>query len=395
MASSDKYCNPLPVLFLDNNPPALDNDESSSKLSSWYTQGPTQRPAPEKDQTTPQPRAEALNEEIPWTFKKDIWRAPSSKAHAIINNAAELGYELDRSEGVAWILHTDDVEEAEECLDLVNATKNDDEANHSLTILLDVSRQLLPEWAEAAEHMPIPGYIGGKLAMKSLYVFATGPCPASMDNRSNTPLVVARPPPPCRLSEPTPIWRDLPSSTPTGPTTGTRSSRSPASTRGCGRAKLELVRIQQAADAKKLWINSCAKAGGLVYFANIIGENRGDSLKEDIGINWVVWHEHESFESLKRQKLGVVLGHGLGLRLRTADPDYKQPPTTWRAKAVPLNYQFVHLQGVFSDLGFEHIVPTVCHRSRRGNDWCFRATALTRCRWCSAQSLGKRITQLS
>ena len=67
--------------------------------------------------------------------------------------------------------------------------------------------------------------------------------------------------------------------------------------------------ILDAFGAKKLWITSGAEAGGLVYFANIIGENRGDSLKEDIGM---VWHEHESFEDyhsrvFEEAKLGVVL----------------------------------------------------------------------------------------
>ena len=342
----------------------------------------------------------------PWSFRRELWSAPPPHAMGFIQSAEELAGELDSSDGVSWMLYTQDADEAAECLDLVKAAKND-EASHGITVLLDLPRERLPDWVDDCEHttLPVPGTLRGKLSMRALCVVTAGFSPATLDSRRDSPLVVAQPPADLhaqrasayvvRLTFDRAYCGDLWGRVLKSPGQFARTwigahgiaQLAIVDTFGfaqVGNARVSgLVRLQHAEDAHKLWTLSGFKAGNLVYFVDVIGSNRAAVLKEDVAVTWVPWQLEESYEAYhsrvcKGVKLGLVLGRGLGQRVLTSDPAYKKQPTVWRARAVPENYSFGALQPVLAELGFQDPVAVSFYKQRKGKvwsrDWCFRAT---------------------
>ena len=64
--------------------------------------------------------------------------------------------------------------------------------------------------------------------------------------------------------------------------------------------------------------------------------------------------------------LGLVLGRGLGIRMRKDDPAFVQAPVTWRAKAIVL--------AVLSEPGFQGVEISSLTRFARFHDWGFVVT---------------------
>ena len=96
-------------------------------------------------------------------------------------------------------------------------------------------------------------------------------------------------------------------------------------------------------------------------------------------IQWVPWTDGESYAAyLKRAQssssLGVVLGRGLGRRMKAADPEFVPAPVLWRAKAVPSHYGYADVACLFSDLDFDSVTIHGRHRGRKTCDWTFKAT---------------------
>ena len=277
-----------------------------------------------------------------------------------IRSVEELAGELDSSDGVSWMLYTQEADEAAECLDLVKAAETD-EASHGITVLLDLPRERLPDWVDDCERasQPVPGTVQGKLSMRTLCVLTAGFSPATLDSRRSSPLVVAQPPAELKAQRASTyvvrltldraycgdLWERVLKSP-------GRFARTWIGAHGIaqlaivdtfgfaqvGNARVSgLVRLQHAEDAHRLWTLSGFKAGNLVYFVDVIDNNRDAILKEDVAVTWVPRQPDESYEAYhnrvcKGVKFGLVLGRGLGQRVLTSDPAYKKQPTVWRAQ---------------------------------------------------------------
>ena len=132
-----------------------------------------------------------------WTLKRELWRAPSSKALGFINSASELAAELDSSTGVAWIMCTSDSVEALEAAALVAAAQND-ETSHSLAILYGGKAADLDHLEPLVTSIPVPGSEAGRLVVRKFWCHSVGSSPAVLTSRTSAPLTVKAPPAPLK-----------------------------------------------------------------------------------------------------------------------------------------------------------------------------------------------------
>ena len=115
------------------------------------------------------------------------------------------------------------------------------------------------------------------------------------------------------------------------------------------------------------------KANGAHWFVDLVGDAR-NAAPEDVGVQWVPWAADESTMITRvadQAKLGVVLGRGLGTRMRRADPAFILSSAVWRMRGIPQAHDVANLA---AGMGFEAVEITARHRTRKGHDWCFRAT---------------------
>ncbi len=128
-----------------------------------------------------------------WHYRRDDWRPPAGMAIGFAHDANHLGTLLDESSGVAWIMSTDNPEEAEEAVRMVRGANYDEEC-HGLTLIFDGRSHEIGDWGEDAELIRVPGTCRGRLQFKRVWIVRIGSRTAALATRSVTPLKVTKPP---------------------------------------------------------------------------------------------------------------------------------------------------------------------------------------------------------
>ena len=141
------------------------------------------------------------------------------------------------------------------------------------------------------------------------------------------------------------------------------------------------MRVRSETMARKLWAASGSLAAGVVFFADLTGEDFRDTIaawaKDTVLVQWQKWEPSETFKeyhhkAAQNAPMGLVLGRGLGRRIGSRDPNYVAVPGLWRAKAIPLNYGFHEVSDLLGDLGFSEISIHGRHKGRKSNEWTFK-----------------------
>ena len=143
-----------------------------------------------------------------------------------------------------------------------------------------------------------------------------------------------------------------------------------------------LLRLRSESLAHVLWKAAGSSFGRATFFADLVGEHQALATKwtkEEVVIQWIPWTDGETFtDYLRRTRsgaaLGIVVGRGLGRRMKATDPNFVQAPIMWRAKAVPAHYGYADVASLLEDLGFDSVTIHARHRGRKTCDWTFKAT---------------------
>ena len=128
-----------------------------------------------------------------WHFRKDDWQPAKGKMIGFPVDASHLGNSLDECSGLSWVMCTNQPDEAENAIDMIQGAVSDKD-DHSLTLIFDGRFSQLGTWAESAKLMRVPGTCNGRLQLKKVWVVECGPHPATLRTRAETPLVVTKPP---------------------------------------------------------------------------------------------------------------------------------------------------------------------------------------------------------
>ncbi|CAE7286641.1 unnamed protein product [Symbiodinium sp. CCMP2592] len=307
--------------------------------------------------------ADLLDDEV------KAWSANSPIGFA--TSASTFAKELDESSSVAWVVTASSVEEAEEIFDIFTADQ-DDEHTVDMSLLFPVSGDstTLPEWAEGAQLVTVPGRSAGKLCTKKHWLVVGGTAPPTLNTRSTEAFVVKRPP----LSV-----SALRAFTTVVRVTFDRAFGEDAWPEVLGRSRGNFIRLRTREAAVTMWKASGQLSNGTRWFVDLLGDARDDPSVADVGVAWMPWSPEESYASYASRvagqaKLGVVLGRGLGLRLKRSDPAFVRQPSLWRLRAVPRNLLLQDVTELISAMGFEDAVVCTRHHNRKHYDWCFKAT---------------------
>ena len=263
-----------------------------------------------------------------------------------------------------------------------------------------VKRAIRAPGAADAQLVTVPGRCAGKLCTKKHWLVVGGTAPPTLNTRSTEAFVVKRPP----LSE-----SALRASTTVvrvtfdrafGDDAWTEVIRMPsqharmwASAAGVSQVNVVdsfgfhksasrvsgLIRLRTREAAITMWKASGQLCNGTRWFVDVLGDAKEDPLVADVGVTWMPWRPEESYANYVNRvagqaKLGVVLGRGLGLRMKRSDPAFVRQPTLWRLRSVPRGLLLQDVSELLSAMGFEDAVVCTRHHNRKHYDWCFKAT---------------------
>ncbi|CAE7265239.1 unnamed protein product [Symbiodinium sp. CCMP2592] len=245
------------------------------------------------------------------------------------------------------------------------AQSEPDGPDNSLTLLCDAcwgSALWSDEVQTKAVSLPVPGHQAGKLRHLKHWVLTTGSDPPSLSTRQEGTFTVRKPPPSIETLRASTLLLRFTCDRAYGNTPWTDVLKQPGK---FARMLSGLVRVKTSDCAKTLWQASGAQAGGAVFFVDLVGEAKGlaESCVRD------KMNSSETYAEFHRRACqgaahGVVLGTGLGRRMRASDPNYQASAISWRAKAIPSHY------------GMADDVQIVAAHIRRATDWSFKATRL-------------------
>ena len=335
-----------------------------------------------------------------WNYRRDDWRAPSGMALGFANDATHLGTSLDESSGVAWIMATDNSEEAEEAVRMVQGANYDKEC-HGLTLIFDGRSHEIGDWGQDAELVRVPGTCGGRLQLKRVWIVRIGSQTADLNTRCVTPLKVTKPP--ATLAEQrshtfvlrvtldknySPENWALVSKKPAQYFRAWASSQGPKSfavldtwnfrpvtdsnTRITG-----FARVDSTTTARTLFHASGSFGGCARYFVDIVGEK--DKVSPANKVAWIPWNDSETYSSyLKRvhddASHGLALGDKqLGIKVSASDVRWSPPLCLWRMIGTPAHWHLTDIEALAFELGFENVSVESKLRLRGGSAWMFRA----------------------
>ena len=339
--------------------------------------------------------------EEPWAIKREVWSTSAPMIH--VSSVEELSKELDSAAGVSFLAVASSLDEASEMWDIFEGDINPEgDAQNSLALLFEHAGEP-PEWAQRAERILVPGNISGKLRHRRMWINVSGDDAPSLLTRRASTFVVKQPPLSIRAQRASSYVVRVTLDRAYSPELWASALREPsrhartwANSVGVkqadiidaygfaqqGKSRLTgLLRVRSSAVARVLWRSSGHRGANMIFFADIIGDERKEIqqwAKDEVVIQWFPWESHESFTDYHKRvsvcaKMGLVLGRGLGQRLCTSDPSYQAPATTWRAKGIPSNYQYADVEGLLSEFEFTDVHIKSKSRTRHGNDWLFTA----------------------
>ena len=341
-----------------------------------------------------------------WTLRRDLWN--TSGPFAYVSSVVELSELLDTAQGVSILAQASSEDDAAEMWDIIKSAAQDPDAfDTALTLLCPVSDQSKP-WCPDDDTdtslVPVPGTQAGKLVHVKHWACSIGSAPPSLGTRKEAIHKVRRPPAPLQVQRAQSIlvrmttdrayntasWQDIckePS----------RFARVWANQLGVKQSDIidafgfglqgstrvvGLLRLRSESVAHVLWKAAGSSFGGATFFADLVGEHQALATKwtkEEVVIQWIPWTASETFtDYLRRTRsgaaLGIVVGRGLGRRMKATDPNFVQAPIMWRAKAVPAHYVYADVASLLEDLGFDSVTIHGRHRGRKTCDWTFKAT---------------------
>ena len=192
--------------------------------------------------------------------------------------------------------------EAEEVYDIYQADKDDEQAT-DLTLLFPVTSEAsdLPEWATGVVSIAVPGHDRGKLCTRKCWMVAGGTAFPTLATRVTEALILKKPPVPLQALRASSFV--------------VRASFDQVF--GVSQAGIiddfRVPALGHSGDGlrhlRRLWKNSGQLANGTRWFIDLVG------------VQWVPWSQHEAYSDYAARvaglsKLGLVLGRGLGLRVR-------------------------------------------------------------------------------
>ncbi|CAE7202460.1 unnamed protein product, partial [Symbiodinium sp. KB8] len=333
-----------------------------------------------------------------WRLDVRVWKA--STAIGFAYSAASFSHELDVSSGVAWLVYVQTAEEAEEVFDMYQADKDEERAT-DLSLLFPVTSDAseLPAWAEGAISVAVPGHDQGRLCTRRCWLVVGGTAPPTLATRATEAVVLKKPPvslPVLRASTfvvrasfdkafGEDHWEDIvrkPS----------HFARLWAGASGVAQAGIidafgfqrsgtritGMLRLRTPDAASRLWKCSGQLANGTRWFIDLVGEAKNLPFAQDVGVQWLPWTSDETYgdyiaRAAAKSGLGLVLGRGIGVRLKRSDPSYQRPSVMWRMRSIPSHFMMNDVKELAEMMGFEAVVMSTRHRTRRGYDWCFRA----------------------
>ena len=110
----------------------------------------------------------------------------------------------------------------------------------------------------------------------------------------------------------------------------------------------------------------------------MVGDAKDLTFAQDVGVQWLPWTSDETYgdyiaRAAAKAGLGLVLRCGIGVRMKRSDPSYQRPSVMWRVRSIPSHFMMTDVKELAEAMGFEAVVMSTRHRTRRGHDWCFRA----------------------
>ncbi|OLP74667.1 hypothetical protein AK812_SmicGene45729, partial [Symbiodinium microadriaticum] len=139
-----------------------------------------------------------------------------------------------------------------------------------------------------------------------------------------------------------------------------------------------MLRLRTSDAASRLWKCSGQLANGTRWFIDLVGDAEDLTFAQDVGVQWLPWTSDETYgdymaRAAAKAGLGLVLGRGIGVRMNRSDPSYQRPSVMWRMRSIPSHFMMTDVKELAEAMGFEAVVMSTRHRTRRGHDWCFRA----------------------
>ena len=353
--------------------------------------------APGQGQAASGPDGEA-DDAAMWTLDQRMWCTGSAIGFAC--SAQDFCQELDESEGVSWVVSAPSIDEAQEVYDIFLADKDDDKAT-DLTLLFPVSEAHddLPDWAADAVAVAVPGHEAGKLAARKCWMITEGTDPPALLSRASSIHVVARPPPTLQTLRASSFLVRATFDKAFGESIWDEVLRRPgqharlwASASGVTQADVidsygfkrvgsrlcGMLRVRTRDAAARLWRASGRRANNAHWFIDLVGDARDLPCAQDVGVQWVAWTSDETYSdyiarAAARTGLGLVLGRGIGVRMKRTDPSFQRPSVMWRMRNIPSHFMMSDVTELGEATGFQDVVMSTRRRTRRGHDWCFRA----------------------
>jgi hypothetical protein len=338
-----------------------------------------------------------------WHFRKDDWQPAKGKMIGFPVDASHLGSSLDECSGLSWVMCTNQPDEAENAIDMIQGAVSDKD-DHSLTLIFDGRFSQLGTWAESAKLMRVPGTCNGRLQLKKVWVVECGPHPATLRTRAETPLVVTKPPRSpadqrvnsyvLRVSI---DWYYTPAAWEEVQRRPAQSFRAWALSHGvkpfsimdswdfqqCGTHRISgLVRVSALADAQKLFHQSGITLDPTQHrwFCDVLGNK--STFSSASKVCWLPWKESESYDAYLQRVIceasnGLALGDKqLGIKISPQDARWTAPLCHWRLRGAPPHWHAPDIESLAQELGFKDIEITQKARVRHGAAWVFRAQRL-------------------
>ncbi|CAE7658292.1 unnamed protein product [Symbiodinium sp. CCMP2592] len=325
----------------------------------------------------------ALDETRGWHVQQGAWTPPTGHAIGHVTNAQDLGHQLDVSSGVAWVMVTDDVNEASIALGMVEGAIKDED-KQSLRVVFKGDAKQLEKASIEYEFMTVPGTVDGALRPRRWPVASIGSLPtlARLITRASEAIVVRKPPPSIQERRASTFVVRCECDRKLAPEAWIAALACPASVvrqwaRAVGIKQADILdtfspkRVGQdrvvvmlrvlKAEAVQSLVRASGRVGGegaqaSVWFADVLGTK--EQLKLPDKVHWISWDSQESWEAYgsRVHKLaspeGVALGtHQLGVRMWASDKRFQPQACTWRLRGMRNNWDAAETQDLLLQLG--------------------------------------------
>ena len=124
--------------------------QAESHSQEWEDTGDWQKVSRGRRKVKAQPHVQAA----PWHIRKEDWHAGEGFSFACATDSGDVATQLDESDGVAWLFHTTDCQEAVTVAEMIEGAIAD-EGRHCLTLLFEGLSQGLGAWAGQVSQVPV------------------------------------------------------------------------------------------------------------------------------------------------------------------------------------------------------------------------------------------------